>query len=108
VDWDAFVARSKKGNNVKALGCKIAASHAHATRMHKMYVREAVAKPFRATPNDNQLCFDKEEVFGIADGGPIIGPDRPAMREMFAQPITGALCRSKLKIEPTLKLPHLI
>jgi hypothetical protein len=66
-------------------------SHAHATRMHKLYVREAVAKLFRATPNDNKLCFVKEEVFGITDGGPIIGPDHPVMRKMFAQPITGAL-----------------
>ena len=76
---------------MKALGGKVAASHAHATRTHKLCVREAVAKLFRATPNDIKLCFVKEEVFGIADGGPIIGPDHPAMLEMFAQPITGAL-----------------
>jgi hypothetical protein len=43
VHWDALAARSEKGNDVKALGVKIAASHAHATRMHKVYVREAVA-----------------------------------------------------------------
>jgi hypothetical protein len=42
-------------------------------------------------PCNKKLCFVKEEVFGIADGGPIIGPDHPAMLEMFAQPITGAL-----------------
>jgi hypothetical protein len=59
--------------------------------MHKVYVREAVVKLFRATPNDKKLCFVKEEVFGITDGGPIIGPDNPVMLEMFAQPITGAL-----------------
>jgi hypothetical protein len=104
VHWDALAARSKKVNDVKALGGKIAASHAHATRMHKIYVREAVAKLFRATPNDNKLCSVKEEVLGIPDGGPIIGPDHPAMLEMFAQPITGVLCCSKVKIEPTLKL----
>ena len=57
----------------------------------KVYVRETVAKLFRATPNDKKLCFVKEEVFGITDGGPIIGPDHPVMLEMFAQPITGAL-----------------
>ncbi len=77
--WDALAARSEKGTDVKALGVKIAASHAHATRMHKVDVREAVAKLFRATPNDNKLCFVKEEVFGIANEGPIIGPDHPAM-----------------------------
>jgi hypothetical protein len=61
--------------------------------MHKLYVREAVDKLYRATPNDNhdKLCFVKEEVSGITDGGPIIGPDHPVLREMFAQPITGAL-----------------
>ena len=57
----------------------------------KVYVRETVAKLFRATPNDKKLCFVKEEVFGITDRGPIIGPDHPVMLEMFAQPITGAL-----------------
>jgi hypothetical protein len=42
-------------------------------------------------PNDNELYFVKGRVFGVTDGGPIIGPDHPVMREMFAQPITGAL-----------------
>ncbi len=91
VHWDALDALSEKSNSAKALGGRVAASHAHATRMHKLYVREAVAKLFRATPDDNRLCFVMEEVFGITDGGPIIGPDYPVMREMFAQPITGAL-----------------
>ena len=50
-----------------------------------------VAKLFRATPNDKKLCFVKEEVFGIKDGAPIIGPDHPVMLEMFEQPIAGAL-----------------
>jgi hypothetical protein len=104
VHWDSLAVRSGKGTDVKALGGKVAASHAHATRMHKMYVRETVAKLFRASSNDNKLCFVKKEVFGIADGGPIIGPDHPAMLEMFALPITDVLCCSKVKIEPTLKL----
>jgi hypothetical protein len=92
VHWDALDARSEKGTDAKALGNKIAASHAHATRMHKGYVRETVAKLFRDTPNDEKLCFVKEEVFGIKNGAPIISPDHPVMREMFEQPITGALC----------------
>ena len=54
-------------------------------------VREAVAKLFRATSDDKKLCFVKEEVFGITDRGPIIGPNHPVMLEMFAQPITDAL-----------------
>jgi hypothetical protein len=57
VHWDALDARSKKNTNAKALGGKAAASHAHATRMHNLYVREAVTKLFRATPSDNKLCF---------------------------------------------------
>jgi hypothetical protein len=65
--------------------------NAHATRNHKHYVMEMVSKLFRATPNDKKLCFVKEEVFGITDGGPIIGPDHTVMLEMFAQPIKGAL-----------------
>ncbi len=36
----------------------------------------------------------KEEVFGITDGGPIIGADHPVIMEMFTIPITGALCCS--------------
>ena len=92
IHWDALNARSEKGTDAKALGVKIAASHAHATRMHKGYVRETVAKLFRDTPNDEKLCFVKEEVFGIKNGAPIISPDHPVMREMFEQPITGALC----------------
>jgi hypothetical protein len=91
VHWDALNARSEKTNNANVLGRKAAASHAHATRDHKDYVSATVAKLFRATPNDKKLCFVKEEVFGITDGGPIIGPDHPVMLEMFAQPITGAL-----------------
>ena len=91
VHWDALDARSEKTNNANVLGRKAAASHAHATRDHKDYVSETVAKLFRATPNDKKLCFVKEEVFGIKDGAPIIGPDHPVMLEMFEQPITGAL-----------------
>ena len=87
--WDALAARSLKTNNVKKLGSNIAASHAHAARMHKGYVK--VAALFRATPNDDKLNFVKEEVFGIQHGGPIIGPEHPVMREMFAHPISGAV-----------------
>jgi hypothetical protein len=96
VHWDALDARSEKSNNAKALGGKITASHVHVIRMHKLYVRGAVVKLFRATPNENKLCFVKEEVFWITDGSPIIGPDHPVMREMFAQPITGVLLCSNL------------
>jgi hypothetical protein len=63
----------------------------YAARNHKDYVSRMVAKLFRPTPNDKKLCFVKEEVFGIKDGAPIIGPDHPVMLEMFEQPITGAL-----------------
>jgi hypothetical protein len=91
VHWDALDARSEKSSNSKILGNKVAASHAHAVRNHKDYVSRMVAKLFRATPDDKKLCFVKEEVFGIKDGAPIIGPDHPVMLEMFEQPITGAL-----------------
>ena len=89
--WDALDGRSERTNNAKVLANKAAVSHAHATRMHKVYVRGTVANLFRATPNDKKLCFVKEEVFGITNGDPIIGPDHPVMLEMFAQPITGEL-----------------
>jgi hypothetical protein len=48
---------------------------------------------------DIKLFFVKEEVFGIADGGPIIGPDHPVMLEMFAQPIAGARCVMLFEVE---------
>ena len=43
------------------------------------------------TPDDKQINFVKEEVFGITDGNPIISPDHPVMVEMFGLPIVGAL-----------------
>ncbi len=94
--WDALAARSQtlRTNNVKALGIKIAASHAHAARNHQAYVTQAVSKLFQDTPYDKKLCFVKEEVFGITDGGPIIGANHPVMTEMFVIPISGALCSS--------------
>ena len=96
IHWDALAARSQNlsSNNVRALGIKIAASHAHAARNHQAYVTRAVYKLFQDTPDDKKLCFVKEEVFGITDGGPIIGADHPVMTEIFAIPITGALCSS--------------
>ncbi len=94
--WDALAARSQSlsSNNVKALGNKIAGSHAHAARNQQAYVTRAVNKLFQDTPDDKKFCFVKEEVFGITDGGPIIGADHPVMTEMFAIPIAGALCSS--------------
>ncbi len=94
--WDALAARSQhlKYNNVKTLGNRVAASHAHAARNHQAYVSRAVQKLFQDTPDDQKLCFVKEEVFGITDGGPIIGADHPVLTEMFAIPIAGALCCS--------------
>ena len=94
VHWDALAARSAKSVNEKALGNKIAASHAHAARNHQDYVAQAVHKLFQATPDDKKLCYVKEEVFGITDGGPIIDTDHPVIKEMFEIPITGALCCS--------------
>ena len=48
----------------------------------------------RLVADDKKLCFVKEEVFGITNGGPIIGANLPFMMEMFAIPITSALCCS--------------
>ena len=90
--FDALNARSTKSNNVQALATKIAASHAHAASNHREFVRVKVAKLFQSTPDDREINFVKEEVFGIPDGRPIIGPEHPVMVEMFAQPIVGALC----------------
>jgi hypothetical protein len=87
--WDALEARSPNSSNLKALGRKIAQSHAHAAGNHQALVRKAVAKLFESTPADKKLCFVKEEVFGISDGGPIIGPDHPVVQEMMDQPIGG-------------------
>ena len=90
--WDALAARSGKYGNVNALATKIAGSHAHAARNHQELIRAKVAKLFQHTPDDKQINFVKEEVFGIPDGNPIIGPEHPVMVEMFAQPIVGARC----------------
>ena len=51
-------------------------------------------KLFQDTPNDKKLCFVKEEVFGVTDGGQSPMEDHPVFMEMFAVPITGALCYS--------------
>jgi len=98
VHWDALAARAQsqqlKSSNAKALGKKIAASHAHAARNHQAYVARAVWKLFQDTPDNQKLCFVKEEVFGITDGGPIIGPNHPVILEMLTTPTIGALCCS--------------
>ena len=90
---DALTARSSSSSNVRALGGKIASSLAHAAANHQALVRKAVLKLFKATPNGKKLCFVKEEVFGISDGGPIIRPDHLVMAEMMELPILGT-CRS--------------
>jgi hypothetical protein len=92
VHWDPLDARSPKKENARALGNRLATSHAHATINHQIYVGHAVAKLLQGTPDDKRLCFVKEEVFGITDGCPIIGVDHPVMVEMWAHPITCALC----------------
>ncbi len=96
--WDPLQARSPKKENVRALGNRLAASHAHATTNHQIYVDQAVVKLFQGRPGDKRLCFVKEVVFGITvvkevifgitNGRPIIGVDHPVMVEMWAQPIT--------------------
>ena len=74
-------------------GKNTSASHAHAARNHQLLVRAKVVKLFEQTPADDvRLIFIKEEVFGIPDGRPIIGPEHPVMVEMFAQPIVGTQC----------------
>ena len=42
-------------------------------------------------PTTKKLCYVKEEVFEITDGGPIIDTDHPVIKEMFEIPIAGAL-----------------
>ncbi len=75
---------------MKVLARKISQSHAHAAKKHQIYVRDAVSKLFKATPNDARLCVVKEELFGIAGSrGPIIGSDHPVMVDMMALPIIG-------------------
>jgi hypothetical protein len=90
--WDALDARSGKFGNANQLATKIAGSHAHAARNHQEFVRGKVVNLFKHTPDDKQINFVKEEVFGITDGNPIISPDHPVMVEMFELPIVGALC----------------
>jgi len=92
--WDALAARSEphKSNNVMALGRRVAASHAHAAADHRRFIARLVELLFNNTPDNKKMCFVKEEVFGITDGGPIIGADHPVMTEVFAIPIVGALC----------------
>ena len=51
-------------------------------------------KLFQDTPDDKKLCYVKEEVFEITDGGPIIDTDHPVIKEMFEIPIAGVLCCS--------------
>ena len=89
--WDTLQARSTRLNGAAVLANQFAKSHAHAAGSHQALVRTAVAKLFQDTPNDKKLNFVKEEVFGITDGRPIIGPDHPVVVEMMAQPIVGTL-----------------
>ena len=90
VHWDALDARSPKKYGAQGLGCNVARCHAHAAKNHRDYVAGGVSALFRATPTDHALSWVKNEVFGIADGGPIIPSDHPVIQEMVAQPIVGA------------------
>jgi hypothetical protein len=76
VHWDDLDARSEETYNAKVLGKKAADSHAHATRMHKVYVREAVAKLFLATPNDKTSALSRRRFSGsqteVQSSAPII------------------------------------
>ena len=91
--WDALNARSGKKTDAMAMVKQCAASHAHAARNHQLLVRAKVVKLFEQTPADDvRLISIKEEVFGIPDGRPIIDNKHPVLRDMFLQPIVGALC----------------
>ncbi len=55
--WDALAARSQtlRTNNVKALGIKIAASHAHAARNHQAYERSTSCSKIRPPTKNSAL-----------------------------------------------------
>ena len=57
-----------------------------------MLVRAKVVKLFEQTPADDVRLIFIKEVFGILDGRPIIDNEHPVLKEMFSQPIVGALC----------------
>ena len=61
----------------------------------------------RLVADDKKLCFVKEEIFGNTDGGQSLMEDHPVFIEMFAIPITGALCYS-LNLSGLLLLNPLI
>ena len=76
--WDALAARSQNlmTNNVRALGIKIAASHAHAARNHQAYVTREVYKLFQDTPDDKNSALSKrrflESPMEVPSSAPII------------------------------------
>ncbi len=66
--WDSLAAWSGKSGNLNVLATKIAGIYAHATRNNQELVRAKVTKLFQHTPDDKQINFVKEEVFGITEG----------------------------------------
>ena len=46
------------------------------------------------TPDDKNSALSRRRFFGITDGGQSPMEDHPVFMEMFAIPITGALCYS--------------
>jgi hypothetical protein len=73
----------------KHLITKLRASHQHAVKNHRGYLRQIISRLFEKT-SDSKMNFVKDSVFGVRGGATIIGLDHPVVKGMM-QSIKGKI-----------------
>ena len=82
--YDSLRATSAGGE--KDVVAKFIRSGMHSARQHRELIAKFVALLFSPTPDQPALNYVKKTVFDVDDGGPILGPEHPAMIALRVQP----------------------
>jgi len=78
--------RAKSAGGEKDMVAKFIRSGMHSARQHRELIAKFVALLFSPTPDQPALNYVKKTVFDVDDGGPILGPEHPAMIALRVQP----------------------
>ena len=82
--YDSLRAQSQGGE--KDMVARFIRSGMHSARQHRELIAKFVALLFSPTPDQPALNYVKKTVFDVDDGGPILGPEHPAMVALRVQP----------------------
>ena len=82
--YDSLRAQSQGGE--KDMVARFIRSGMHSARQHRELIAKIVALLFSPTPDQPALNYVKKTVFDMEDGGPILGPEHPAMVALRVQP----------------------